>query len=239
MEAVNLNCPWSGDAVQPDALTTYKGHTVGFCNPGCRDKFDKAKNSFDVAIDDKVDESAFKTSLIRLAAYNRSFNHQLFEAVWSIPDALYRRNLGAFFGSIHGTLNHILVWDITWLQRFALHRDGFVSLAPVMKWVRPTAHNETVCDDLESLRSKRIEMDAMIEAFIQETSEADYTSKFRYVISTGKAFHRNFGGMLQHLFNHQTHHRGQVTTLLAQNGCDPGVTDLLATLPELTPQDGI
>jgi len=239
MEAVNLNCPWSGDAVQSDSLTTYKGHTVGFCNPGCRDKFDEAKNSFDVAIFDKGDQGAFKTSLIRLAIYNRTFNRQLFEAVCSIPDSLYRKDLGAFFGSIHGTLNHILVWDITWLQRFSLHRNGFDSLASALNWVRPTAHDEIICDNLESLRSRRIEMDAIIEAFIHETSEADYASTFRYVISSGEAFHRNFGGMLQHLFNHQTHHRGQVTTLLTQNGYDPGVTDLLATLPELTPQDGI
>jgi len=237
MQTVNSHCPWSGDTVQADSLTSYKGHTVGFCNPGCRDKFDKATNYFDAAIYDKGDESAFNANLIRLAVYNRTFNRQLFETVRSIPESLYRKDLGAFFGSIHGTLNHILVWDITWLQRFALHGDGFDSLATVLNWAQPTAHDEIVCDDLQSLWSKRIEMDAIIEAFVQETSEPDYASTFRYVISTGEEFHRNFGGMLQHLFNHQTHHRGQVTTLLTQNGYDAGVTDLLATLPELTPQD--
>ena len=48
--AVNQLCPWSGDPIQPDSLTTYRGHTVGFCNPGCRDKFVRALSYFDQAI---------------------------------------------------------------------------------------------------------------------------------------------------------------------------------------------
>lgn len=58
-QAVNDICPWSGDPVSPDSLTTYRGKTVGFCNPGCRDKFDKAVAEFDAAIDTlpKDDES--------------------------------------------------------------------------------------------------------------------------------------------------------------------------------------
>lgn len=236
MGAVNVKCPWSGDPVQPDSFTVYKGHTVGFCNPGCRDKFDQATSMFDDALVQCGDQGAFKTGLMRLAAYNSQFNRQLFETVGKLPDALYRKDLGAFFGSVHGTLNHILVWDITWLQRFALHRDGFVSLAPVLDWASPTTHDQIICDTFDLLTARRTQMDAIIEVFIQETCESDYASTFRYKISTGQAFYRNFAGTLQHLFNHQTHHRGQVTALLIQNGFDPGVTDLLATLPDLGPE---
>lgn len=49
-KVVNENCPWSGKPVQPGALTLYKGVVVGFCNPGCRDEFEKAVNHFDAAI---------------------------------------------------------------------------------------------------------------------------------------------------------------------------------------------
>ncbi len=49
-DAVNAACPWSGDPVQADSLTQYKGEVVGFCNPGCRDKFEKAAALFDASI---------------------------------------------------------------------------------------------------------------------------------------------------------------------------------------------
>ncbi len=49
-DAVNDTCPWSGDPIGPDSLTLYKGRVVGFCNPGCRDKFDKATRAFDAAL---------------------------------------------------------------------------------------------------------------------------------------------------------------------------------------------
>ncbi|AWW75280.1 glutathione S-transferase [Erythrobacter sp. KY5] len=50
-DCVNAVCPWSGDPVSGDSLTLYRGKVVGFCNPGCRDKFEKATSSFDAAID--------------------------------------------------------------------------------------------------------------------------------------------------------------------------------------------
>ncbi|MEM7463746.1 MAG: glutathione S-transferase [Pseudomonadota bacterium] len=52
-DVINDICPWSGEPVSADALTTYRGHTVGFCNPGCRDKFEKAVGMFDTAISEK------------------------------------------------------------------------------------------------------------------------------------------------------------------------------------------
>ena len=52
-DCVNERCPWSGDPVSEDSLTLYKGKVVGFCNPGCRDKFEKAVSSLDAAIEGK------------------------------------------------------------------------------------------------------------------------------------------------------------------------------------------
>jgi YHS domain-containing protein len=53
-DSVNALCPWSGEPVSADSLTLYRGKTVGFCNPGCRDKFDKAAKAFDAAIEGKA-----------------------------------------------------------------------------------------------------------------------------------------------------------------------------------------
>jgi hypothetical protein len=52
-DAVNDTCPWSGKPVSADSLTLYRGQVVGFCNPGCRDKFDAAADAFDAIIDKK------------------------------------------------------------------------------------------------------------------------------------------------------------------------------------------
>jgi YHS domain-containing protein len=52
-ECVNAHCPWSGEPVSADSLTTYRGKVVGFCNPGCRDKFEKATRALDAAIQGK------------------------------------------------------------------------------------------------------------------------------------------------------------------------------------------
>ncbi|RYH03727.1 MAG: glutathione S-transferase [Alphaproteobacteria bacterium] len=54
-DAVNENCPWSGDPIAADSLTLYKGQVVGFCNSGCRDKFEKATTAFDLALGIKQD----------------------------------------------------------------------------------------------------------------------------------------------------------------------------------------
>jgi YHS domain-containing protein len=54
-DAVNELCPWSGDPISADSLTSYRGAVVGFCNPGCRDKFDKAVKAFDLALDARQD----------------------------------------------------------------------------------------------------------------------------------------------------------------------------------------
>lgn len=49
-DCVNDTCPWSGNPVSPDSLTLYRGHVVGFCNTGCRDKFEAAAALFEAAI---------------------------------------------------------------------------------------------------------------------------------------------------------------------------------------------
>ncbi len=231
--AVNTTCPWSGGPVSPDSLTTYQGRVVGFCNPGCRDKFDSAVSHLDQALSKAHAHAPMKAGFVRLTHYNRWMNENLFRTAAQLSDSAYRQDLNASFKSIHGTLNHILVWDTTWLQRFAEHTVSYASLVPVSTLARPVSHDQILYDDLDALCDARKQMDDWITAFILETEEHQYSGTFSYTISTGQRYNKNFGGMLQHLFNHQTHHRGQITTLMLQSGVDPGVTDLLATLPDL------
>ena len=228
--AINSLCPWSGDTVSDDSLAGYRGRIVGFCNPGCRDKFARATSIFDQLIE--ASPSSMRTGFVRLAAYNQWFNQALYNAAERLSEFDYRKDAGAFFNSVHGTLNHIMVWDVTWLKRFRTHTIKYPSLDRIETYTTPTSHDEILFDEHQQLRQARIDIDQIIKDFVTETREADYETVFSYTISTGETFNKNFGGMVQHLFNHQTHHRGQVTVLMSQMGIDPGVTDLLARLPE-------
>lgn len=162
-----------------------------------------------------------------LAQYNSWMNGRLFELSAEVSPADLRRDMGAFFRSIHGTLNHLLLVDRIWLRRF---RDAFPSwnalrTTPLVEEFESLA--DILFEDLEDLRKQRVETDAAITAWVRELDESELSAVFRYANSKGvKREHPVWFGMA-HLFNHQTHHRGQATTLLHQLGKDPGMTDFL------------
>ena len=95
----------------------------------------------------------------------------------------------------------------------------------------PTGLTHIYSDDLEVLREHRARLDAIIEALAAECSDDDLAQPVTYRNSRG-AFRKKFGSLLLHFFNHQTHHRDQVSTLLTQSGVDIGVTDLVVSIPD-------
>jgi len=151
-----------------------------------------------------------------MAAYNRWMNERLYECCAGIPDAERKRDAGAFFRSIHGTLNHLLVGDRIWMGRFTGKPFVVKSLA------------EELYADFAELRRERAATDAAIVAWAEALTEGDLASELSYT-SMLKPQPRRYPMWfaVAHFFNHQTHHRGQLTTLLSQRGIDPGVTDLL------------
>jgi uncharacterized damage-inducible protein DinB len=172
-----------------------------------------------------------------LAKYNQWINEKVFAASEKLDSAVLCEDNGAFFKSIIGTLNHILVADIFWLKRFADHPHKFESLDYVRGITKPDELTDFLFDSLEQLRQARSKMDTMIIAFLDEVTEEDLESVLSYTNVKGDQFKRKLSWLVMHLFNHQTHHRGQVTTLLFQHGIDVGVTDLPVILPTLG-QDG-
>ena len=169
--------------------------------------------------------------LALLARYNRWMNAKLYDAAATLtPDDL-RADRKAFFGSILGTLNHILVADTVWLKRFCAHPANFVALAPMRDVPAPQALSQTLHDALPPLRARRQEVDEMIVAWVDALTEADLDHVLDYGNMRGEPQRKRFGSLALHFFNHQTHHRGQATTLLFQQGVDVGVTDLLALVP--------
>ena len=176
-----------------------------------------------------MDTSALLDNYRFLAGYNRWFNGRLYDACEQLPDEERKRDRGAFFGSIHGTLNHLVWGDQLWLQRFAAQGVGFPALGGRLLDLPEGAVHETILhSEWGALRAKREQLDAAIEAWVRDMPPGFALQTMRYVNSKGVQREHPAWKALTHFFNHQTHHRGQVTTLLAQAGIDPGVTDLIA-----------
>ncbi len=167
-----------------------------------------------------------------MAQYNLSMNQRIYTSASQLSADQLNEDRGAFFGSILGTLNHILVGDIIWLKRFAGHPVNMESLESVQRLPKPQSLNEIVHPHIDLLFSAREALDKTICLFAGELTDDIVLSPLTYTNTKGNVFTKQMGYLIQHLFNHQTHHRGQVSTLLSQAGVDIGVTDLLANIPE-------
>lgn len=175
-----------------------------------------------------------RCSQIRLQAqYNRWFNRKVFEAAARLGPEGVALDRGAFFGSILRTLNHIMVGDLIWLRRFAGGHPARGPVVPVGEqgWPEPRSLDHVLYPDFDELRRKRDALDAVIEDWIGGLTEGDLDVDLEYRNTQGVPARRAFDLLLAHLFNHQTHHRGQVTTLLTQAGQDVGPTDMLLLIP--------
>ena len=159
-----------------------------------------------------------------LGAYNRWMNERLYALCAELPDEERKRERGAFFRSIHGTLDHLLVADRLWLSRFTGTPFVVASL------------DQELYAAFAELKSERERTDGDITRWVDSLTLADFEGTLRYTsfVSPAPRSHP-FWAALTHFFDHQAHHRGQLTTLLVQAGVDPGVTDLI-WLPELQAQ---
>ncbi len=169
-----------------------------------------------------------------LAAYNQWMNSKVYEAAGHLSATELAKGRGAFFGSTLGILNHILVGDIIWLKRFATHPSCRSSLREVADLQNPTSLDQMVFDDLASLSEQRIWLDRKIINWVAELSEGDLDFVLSYHNTKGIPANKRYSSLVLHFFNHQTHHRGQASTLLSQANVDIGVTDLLAQIPDET-----
>jgi len=152
-----------------------------------------------------------------LARYNAWINGRLYDVAAALSDEERKRDLKAFFRSVHGTLNHLLLADRFLLGRLrTLHGESPALAAAVLEQDFQPARE--LFADFATLRAERAVTDATIERWAGELTPAI----LERTLPDGRPFWR----MAAHFFNHQTHHRGQVTTLLMQLGRDPGVTDL-------------
>ena len=150
-----------------------------------------------------------------MAEYNCWMNQSLYSVCLIIPDEKRKQDLGAFFKSIHGTLNHLLYGDKAWMGRFT------------NKSFSVTAIGQELYADFEELRVEREKMDQQILEWSMKLDPVWLRQPFEYTSNVdGKRRVLTTSILVTHMFNHQTHHRGQITTLIKQLGYEPGVTDI-------------
>jgi len=150
-----------------------------------------------------------------MAEYNQWMNQKLYAVCAEIPDADRKQDRGAFFKSIHGTLNHLLYGDRAWLGRFVnqpfsvrvIGQDLYTEFAELQR-------EREICDREILNWATNVSPDWLAQPF-NYTSNVDGETR---ILPTWV--------LVTHMFNHQTHHRGQLTTLLSQLGYNPGITDL-------------
>jgi uncharacterized damage-inducible protein DinB len=141
------------------------------------------------------------------AGYNAWANERIYDAATKLSDADYRADRGAFFKSVHGTLNHLLVGDRIWMQRFTGWGDS------------PKQLNAILFDDFGELRAARRAEDHRISDFCATLDDAKLAADFSYrTIVNATTITQPLAPALDHFFNHQTHHRGQVHALLTAIG---------------------
>lgn len=170
---------------------------------------------------------------VLLGQYNHWMNDKLYRAAQALTAEQLAADQGAFFSSVLGTLNHIMVADIMWLKRFARHPGQMEVLAPVVALPQPKALDEILHADIETWWPARKQLDDVITQWCGGLSQWDTQQPLAYTNRKGEAYRKQLGMLIMHMFNHQTHHRGQASTLFHQLGVDIGPTDLVIIAPDV------
>ncbi len=150
-----------------------------------------------------------------MASYNQWMNVRLFDVCGTMTDAERKRDNGAFFKSIHNTLNHIMFGDLAFMARFT----GAPETVPEL--------GVNLHEDFADLQQARAALDRRIIDWAPTITDAWLQQPLTYVSKvTGSDITAPHWVLLTHMFNHQTHHRGQITTQLSQMNLDMGSTDI-------------
>jgi uncharacterized damage-inducible protein DinB len=152
-----------------------------------------------------------------MAAYNAEMNRRLYDAAGKLSDAERKQQRGAFWSTIHGTLNHVLWGDRAWMSRFA-------------GWPKPDVpikQSAAMYDHFDALAAERRQADENIIAWADGVDAPWLAGDLTWVsAAVNREFTRPRGFLVTHMFNHQTHHRGQAHAMITAAGQPTGDTDL-------------
>jgi uncharacterized damage-inducible protein DinB len=158
-----------------------------------------------------------------MAAYNAEMNRRVYDAAARISDAERRKDRGSFWGSLHGTLCHLVWGDLMWMSRF----DGQPKPVVIQK------DSATLIENFDELRRARVDLDEKISAWAGRITETWLSEdQVWFSSSAQKELRQPRSFLVTHFFNHQTHHRGQAHALITACGEKTGDTDLFLVVPQ-------
>jgi uncharacterized damage-inducible protein DinB len=149
-----------------------------------------------------------------LSEYNSWANHRALDACAALSEEQFAREVGGSFGSVRGTLVHLMGCEWLWLERWR-------GRSPSAFWSAGEFPN------LTSVRVRWAEVERELQGIFAALTPADLDRRFDYRTTSGAPSSNPFWQMFQHFINHGSYHRGQVTTLLRQLGAKPAATDLI------------
>lgn len=152
-----------------------------------------------------------------MARYNAELNRRVYGAALRLGDGQRHEDCGAFWGSIHGTLSHLLWADQMWLSRFGMGEAPGVPIRQSGTWI----------DDFETLWVERQTLDARLIEWADGLTQDDLVGDLSwYSGAAGRDMTKSRALIVMQIFNHQTHHRGQAHALITRFGEKTGDTDL-------------
>ncbi|WP_087022316.1 DinB family protein [Thaumasiovibrio subtropicus] len=167
-----------------------------------------------------------------LALYNQRMNKQLLHVCSKLTHEQLHQNTHAFFPTIMAHWNHLLFGDLIMLQRLVDNELVAVEPAVLEKLPISQSVSDTFVSNLDELFALRALVDSIYIDITNQLSADSCHQVVSYTTTEGQKIERTVGEFCQHIFNHQTHHRGQLTCLLSQFGLDFGCTDLPIIVPE-------
>lgn len=171
------------------------------------------------------------SNFVMMARYNQRMNVQLLAACRHLSSAQLQRNTRSYFVSVLDYWNHLLQSDITMLNCLVKHQLGISKKD--LQGVTFDWNDQRFLDDLSAIIERREEVDHLIVNMTHHLDDTLFQKSVHYLSEDGSEMEMDLNAFLLHLFNHQTHHRGQLACILSQFGLDVGVTDLPHVVPEL------
>ena len=158
-----------------------------------------------------------KNTLVLFAKYNKAVNGKMNGIINTLSPEEWGKDLGGYFQSVRGLCSHLYIADFNWLKRFSKLRD-FSVFQDALFTREPYSFKEELFQDMGEYLTRRSELDEKIIAFTNEITEADSNSLLKYIDSHGTPYEKNFGALVMHCFNHDTHHRGMISLYLEMLG---------------------
>lgn len=167
-----------------------------------------------------------------LSLYNQRINHQLLICCRDLSVADLNKETHSFFSNIINYWNHVLFGDLIMLRRLGNNDIGGFSLAYLDDFPVPTSGRDIYHIEISDVALLRTRVDKVIVKCFLGINDDDCLQMISYKTTEGVAITKSVADFCQHLFNHQTHHRGQLTCILSQLGVDYGCMDLPIIVPE-------